>query len=241
MTQHQAARDRAEAEIQKLVEQIGPLKTYIDKGQAKDARAALDNYVALRASPEIGEMIQEFERTGKLPERKGSEPNTDDDEYQTPEERELKALRVELADVRQATNANTLASGKETFTKHMEEVFREFQFAPEDAEKSRAAMVSQLEAWQNQGPKGMAAIESVGTQNGYKTVRGIMLADIPREAFARASANVALRKSQGLSDLSTDGPSGSLSTGREAPPDFAGDFIAASKWAKANPDGHDSY
>jgi len=237
--QFQSRADRAEAENKKLVEQIGPVKDIIDQYQAPTVKAVVDNYIALRNNPEVGEMIQEFERTGQLPARKGSDPNADDDEYKTPEEREFEALRAEIAALKQDTNANTLASGQEMLTKHMESVFREYNFAPEDVEQMRKTMITQIETWQSQGDAGINALKSLGSRNGYKTVKGIMLADVPPEAFQRAVANSALRKQQELSGLATDGPSGNLSTGREPPPEFAS-ALEAARWARANPEGHDS-
>jgi len=205
-------------------------------------KSVFDNYRSIRNSPELGEGIQEFERTGQLSARKGSAPNADadTDEYQTPEEQEIAELKERLARVESSTNSNTLASGKEMLTKHMEAVFRELHFAPEDVETARAAMVSQIKTWETAGEAGLSAMKSLGTPNGYKTVKGIMLADVPPEAFVRAADNIALRKRQGLSGLATDGPSGALSTGKEAPPDFA-DEMQAAAYAAANPDGHDSY
>ena len=240
MVQHQSRGDRAEADNKKLVEQIEPVKNLLDTYGAQTVAAAVENYRAVRNSTEIGEMIQEFERTGQLPTRTGSEPKAEEDEYKTPEELEIVALRSELAMLRNETNANTLASGRTVLQGHMEKVFSEYGFTQEDTDKMKTTITQQFEAWGTQGDPGKAAMKSLTSAGGEATVRGIMLSSITPEALRAAAANTDLRKRQGLERLATDGPSGISSTGREAPAQFDS-HVAAAKYARENPDGHDSY
>ncbi len=120
--QFQSAADSAEAARSKLAEQYEPVKALIDQFGGTTVAAAVENYRAVRNSAEIGEVIQEFERTGQLPVRKGSEPKVDNDEYKTPEEQKIEALEVRLDRAEANTSANTLASGKTVLQGHMEKV-----------------------------------------------------------------------------------------------------------------------
>lgn len=214
---------------------------FIERVDGKTIKDALDNYSALRNSQQFGETILEYERTRQLPARKGSEPKDDDvdEEYKTPEEREMQSLRQEVAVLRQDTSANTLASGKEMMTKHMARVFEEHGFVPEDVEKLSATMTTQIDSWALQGDKGLSALKSLWGPGGYSTVKGILLGGAPPEAFQRAAENLTLRKQKGLSALGTDGPSGALTTGQEAPSEFASAREAA-KYFAAHPDQNPS-
>jgi hypothetical protein len=217
------------------------MQALFEQYDAATLKAAVENYRALRNGADYGEMIQEFERTGQLPTRKGSETKVeDDDEYKTPEERKMEAMEAELAELRANTNANTLASGRTVLQGHMETVFGEYGFTSEDTEKMRKAMTTQFDTWGSLGVVGENAMKSLTTPNGVATVRGIMLSSITPDALRAAASNADLRKRQGLSSLATDGPSGTASAGTEPPADFASHYEAA-KWAKANPEGHNSY
>jgi hypothetical protein len=66
-----------------------------------------------------------------------------------------------------------------------------------------------------------------------------MLQDVTPEDFRAANENADLRKAQGLGQLATDGLSNVATTGTEPPPVFK-DYKDAARWAKANPNAHDS-
>jgi hypothetical protein len=217
------------------------MEALFEQYDAATLKAAVENYRTLRNGADYGEAIQEFERTGQLPTRKGSETKVEEeDEYKTPEEREMESMRTELKELRANTNANTLASGRTVLQGHMETVFGEYGFTSEDTEKMRKAMTTQFDTWGTLGRAGEDAMKSLTTPNGVATVRGIMLSSITPDALRAAASNADLRKRQGLSSLATDGPSGTASAGTEPPADFASHYEAA-KWAKANPEGHNSY
>jgi hypothetical protein len=170
----------------------------------------------------------------------GSESKVEEDEYKTPEERRMDAFEEKLAALGQNTNANTLASGRQVLQGHMETVFGEYNFLPEDAEKMRTAMTTQFDSWAGLGAAGESALKSVMSMTGENTVRGIMLSSITPEALRAAAVNTTSAKRSGLAGLATDGPSGSASTGMEAPSSFE-NAKAAADYARANPGGHDSY
>jgi len=217
------------------------MQALVDEFDAKTIKAVFENYRSLRNSEGLGEMIVAYENTGQLPARKGSAPagNDDEDEYQTPEERTIAELTARLSQVESSTNANTLASGKETMVKHMDRVLLEHGFVPEDVEQLRATITTQIDSWALQGDKGLTALKSLGGPNGYSTVKGILLSGASPEAFQRAAENLALRRQKGLSNLATDDPSRVLSTGQEAPKEFA-DYKAAAKYFAAHPEQNTS-
>ena len=152
----------------------------------------------------------------------------------------MDAMEEKLATLGQNTNANTLASGHTVLQGHMEKVFGEYGFTPESVEKMRETMKSQFNTWQGMGPQGETAMKSLMGPSGEATVRGIMLSSITPETLREAAVNADLRKQKGLSSLATDGPSGALSTGMEPPGPFE-TATKAANWARANPEGHDSY
>jgi len=241
--QFQSAADRAEAARTALVEQYEPVRALIDQYDAKTVAAAVENYRAVRSSEAFGEAIQEFERTGQLPTRKGSEPTVDnDDEYKTPEEQRMDALEARLNAAESNTSANTLASGRTVLQGHIETVLSEYGFTPEDSQKMQTTMTQQFDAWQNSGPAGLAAMKSIMNASGLATVKGIMLSAVSADALRAAAVNATSAKRKGLERLATDGPSGIPSSGREPPPEFAeASSAVAGAWARENPDLHDSY
>ena len=164
----------------------------------------------------------------------------EEDEYKTPEEREIEALKAQLAKVQQDTQANTLASGRQVLDGHIEKVLGEYGFTPEDREKMSTSMKSQFDAWASMGEAGETAMKSLMSMTGEKTVRGIMLSAIDPEALRAAAANATSAKRSGLASLATDGPSGVASTGMEPPPVFKTAKEAAD-FARANPEGHNSF
>jgi len=236
----QSAKDRAEAENQKLVERLGSAKELIDTYGGDPVAEVVDKYRILRNSQELGSAIISFEETGELPKFTGSDTKvTDDDEYKSPEEQKIEALEAELNRVRGETRANTLASGQQVLQGHIESVFQEYGIVGEHAETMRKSLIDQFTEWGRLGDKGKEAIESVMGPNGKSTVQGIMLSKITPKVLQEAVNNAALRKSQGLADLSTDSPSGGASTGMEAPPESMS-AIDAARWARANPNAHNS-
>lgn len=237
--QFQSTADRAEAETKKLVEKIGPIGALLEEFGGETIRAAVENYRGVRNHPDFAEWIPEYERTGQLPTRTGSESNADDGEYKSPEELEMTALREKVASLERDTSANTLASGEQVLKQHMEKVFGEWGLTPEDTETMRSSVTSQIKTWASSGEQGKQAMRTLMSPNGYKTVKGIMLSELSAESLRAAAENIALRKQQGLSGLATDGPSSTSSTGREPPPEFA-TAIEVARHAKANPDAYDA-
>ena len=243
VTQFQSKADRAEAERVKLVEQYEPVSALIEQFDAKTVAAAVENYRAVRNSEAFGEAIQEFERTGQLPTRKGSEPKVDnDDEYKTPDELRMDALEARLNQAESNTTANTLSSGRTVLQGHIEKVLSEYGFTPEDSAQMRTKMTQQFDAWGTSGPAGEAAMKSIMNASGEATVRGIMLSSVTSEQLRAAASNATSAKRRGLADLGTGGPSGIPSSGMEKPPEFAEASAAvAAAWARENPELHDSY
>ncbi len=243
MLAHQSRADKsqgAEEKHSKLVEKMGGAKEYIEQYGGDTVAAATKNYATLRNSTEFGEIIQAFERTGQLPERNGSAPKVEEeDEYKTPEQIEINALKTEMNQLRTRQGAQTLTSGRETLQRHIEDVFVEYGITGTDADTARQAMTAQFESWGAMGSVGESALDSIMAPNGKKTVQGIMLASISPEALLKAAQNVDLRKKQGLSNLTTDGPSGDASAGKEPPPKFQS-AIEAANYAREG-GAHDSY
>ena len=100
-------------------------------------------------------------------------------------------------------------------------------------------MKSQFDTWGNMGSAGQSAMKSLMGPGGEDTVRGIMLSSITAEQLRAAASNITSAKREGLEGLATDGPSGTTSTGMEMP--ILETVKAAADFARANPDGHDSY
>ena len=219
---------------------MGSAKELIDQFGADTISAAVKNYGHIRNSPEIGETVQNFERTGELLVTPKSEPNAEAaDEYKTPEEIELANLKMQVQTLRGETKANTMTSGRTVFEGHMEDVFREFNFTEKDVSEIRAGLHRQFDSWQQQGQPGLDAVKGVMGLGGAQTVRGLMLASVTPDQLRAASENTNLRKQEGLAGMSTGGPSGTASRGLEPPADFK-TIHEAADWARANPEAHSS-
>jgi hypothetical protein len=232
----------AEGKYNELVTKIGERGMNLINQYGGDIVAqATENYATLRGDPTVGEVVQAFERTGKISLRGGTEPNAEtEDEYKTPEEKKIEALQAELAAVRQDVSAQTLTSGREAIQRNMENVFKDIPpLTPEDAQKVREHTASQFEAWGRMGPAGEQAIKSVMTPQGETTVRGIMLGAVTGDMLTRGLEYAASARRRGLGELDTEGRGGVASTGREELPVFK-TAAEAALHAEANPDLHTS-
>jgi hypothetical protein len=243
MRSFQSRADKAAAAEEKhnnLVGQLGEAKDIIEQYGGQVVANAVQNYAQLRSSEQYGKDIEAFEQTGQLPTRTGSaSPETENEEYLTDEEKEIRALKETVADLSNRVGAQTRTSGREVLKGHIEKVFSEYDFDPEVKERMRGAVISQFETWSRAGKAGEAAVQAVMQPTGEMTVRGLMLGGANPDDIFQASQRTALRKKTGLSSLATDVPGAAGSKGTEPPPQFA-TAIEAAQYAAANPDAHDS-
>jgi hypothetical protein len=234
-----AGKKSAEDETTKLVESMGQSKELIEQFGGDIVAQAVRNYINLRSSDELGKTIQSFETTGQLSKQRGNEQGADEDEYQTPEEIKIKALEARCDALSQGQSDRDVSVGRQQLKEHMATVFGELGLTEADKDSMESKTVKQFETW-GASDVGRSAIKSMEGPGGLDTVRGMMYTHLSPDALRAAASNVDLQRQQGLDALATDGRPATYSRGTEAPPSFDGDYGAMVKWARQNPQGHDS-
>lgn len=238
---HQSRADKAEAKLNSM-EWIGSLEEQRGTLTGDDILSHLSDYNNLLQDPGMKAAIERFRSGGSST---GTPPASDDtdDEYLTDEQRELKQLRTELGEVKSRVGRTELTDGLQSLKTHMEEIRKKYHLPAEAFTKGSQATAKQIMAWRSMGKTGEKAIDSLSTPSGQAVVEGIFLPAIGPEGLLQAQQNRDRRRSEGLSELETDGLPEHASSGREPPPEFKGPNAAidAAEWARKNPDAHDSY
>ena len=237
---HQSRADKAEARLNAM-EWIGTLEQGRGSLSGDEIMHHLGQYNGLLQDPGMKAAIERFRSNGSSPDT--STTSTDaDEEYLSDEQRELRQVRTELADLKTRQGQTEFLDGQQALKQHMEDI-RGAYGLPDDVFKTGSeATAAQIVQWHSQGETGRKAIESLKGPNGRKVVEGILIPAIGPEGLLQAQQNRDRRRTNALGALETDGPSGNASTGREEAPKFTGPnaHLDAARWAAENPGAHDA-
>jgi hypothetical protein len=237
VTSHQSRADKAVAERDALKERLDSLGRYASDDPAVITRA-LDDYVSIMNNKDMAQAIERVRSGNHTP-----TGETEDDEYLTDEQRETRELRSQLMEAQQRLSGVELSSAERTLTEHIEKVQRDYYLTPDAFESAKKKLNQDIDRYKRAGKSGEAAIRNLMGPNSFDIVRSLMLAGLTPDALLDCQKNRDRRKGTALGGLATDGRPGTVSTGREPPPDFsksANAAVEAALWAEANPDGHDS-
>jgi hypothetical protein len=237
VTKHQSRADKAEAENRRFVETLGgengQLQQLLSQVDAETIVTAVNNYAAIRQHDKFGRVVQEYETTGQIP-SSGTYPVEEEDEYLSPEQREIRDLKIELNKTRTQINGITTSTGTAALQGHLETFAKEHFLSAEEFETVKRAIEPQIKQW-GTNDAGRSALQRLQTPDGYSTVKALGLQNLPESVIFELGDRKRLRERERLERHRTDGPSESSTTGREAPPEVKG-ALAALKYAKANPD-----
>ena len=235
---HQSRADQEAARNRELSRLVGGdgsrARQLLEQYGADTVAAAVENYAQLRNHADLGKAIQEFETTGTLNFQSNSDAgNVLEDEYMTDEERELKALRAEVSELRQGQTSLTVHTGTTALQGHLEKVKEAFHLSPDEFRHVSEALESDARKWAG-SPQGVDLLKTIQTADGYATVKALALGKLPDSTFLEMGERKRLRDKQRLSGFETDGPSRPGSPGDEELPTVKG-ALAAFQQAKENP------
>lgn len=242
VTKFQSDRDKAEANVKKIQEWMGPLEQYRDAFTGQQMIDHLSAYNRILENPALKQAVTGYLQTGEvqLPGATSSD-GSDDDEYQTPEQQEIQGLRAKLASLEGRVVSQESGAGAQALQTHLESFFADYPLPPDVVERVKGKLTQQVRAWSTQGEVGRKALEAV--QNPAHGKAQVSAMALPMLSFDEQTAAIeqrALRKSKGLRGLATGGPSTGASSGTEPPPRFKS-ALEALEWAQAHPESHDSY
>jgi hypothetical protein len=230
----QSNRDKEAARATAAEEQLEKLGRYRGDDPSLIV-SSLDEYLTWKTNPDVQKAIEKVISGGNAsPEGDGTE------EFLTDEQKEIRELRQENAQIKQRLAGTELSFGQQALTGHIEKMSRDYSFTPELHAKAQEVMKQYMEGCTRTGDRGAAAIQNIMQPGGYDAVKAVVLSKIEPKALLDAQQNRDRRKQEGLAGLATDGLPGQASTGREPPPKFAS-AIDAARWSEQNPEGHDSY
>ena len=229
----QSRRDSAESKLQKLDSQLGGLKELIENGATGDQiRKAVEAYNAIATDPKLVPVLRSYYESGelRLPDDKGNGDQTvDDDEYKTPEEKQIDALKAEIANLRGEIQGTSSSFAEQQMHKHIENAVNELNLSGDAVEKGKNALVQKFNEW-NKTEEGRKAIKSIVGPNGSSTVQTLLIEAIGPKGILDAAEQRLLRDKGKRARLATDGPSQIGTSGDQEPlPDFGSGRDAALK------------
>jgi len=239
VTKHQSRADKMEAEVRRLSESTGgdsgPIRELLAQGVAPETvKVVFDNYLRLRADPQTQEMILGFEQTGQIAGRSNANPSTDDDEYLTDEQKEIRQLRTELQTVRQEQVGLTTSTGTAALQGHLERFAKENFLRPEEFEAVKQGMAPQVNQW-GTNDNGRKLLRDLQNPGAYDTVEAVAWKFVPKEVRFQLGDRKRLQDRERVEGFRTDSPVETSTTGKELPAEVKG-ALNALQFAKANPD-----
>ena len=228
-----------EAENRRLVEstggESGPIRELLAQGIAPDTvKAVFDNYLRLRSDPQTQEMVLGFENTGTITGRPNANPSTDDDEYLTDEQKEIRQLRSEVHTLRNDQAGLTQSTGTAALQGHLERFAKENFLQPEEFDAVRKGMAPQVTQWGTNDP-GRKLLRDLQTPEAYDTVEAVAWKFVPKDVRFQLGDRKRLHDRNKVEGFRTDSPVDTSTTGRELPAEVTG-ALNALEYAMANPD-----
>ena len=246
LREFQGKADRAQAELEKF----GPVKQLLDGGMTTDQLVQSAQQVNwINSRPEVLAAIQGAlngtPAAPSTPERTTALP---DDDLLTDEERAMKSEMAELRAQVQALQGRTAQTetsfSMQAVKTNLASVANQLGLPPavrDRVERDVSTHITQLGAKHQSGdPTALNALQNLTGPNAAEAMRTMVQATLKVDDFDEIAQHRALRRSQGVEALRTDGLPGVATTGTEPPPDFA-TVEEAMEWSLKNPNAHDSW
>jgi hypothetical protein len=217
---------RKTAELESYRKKVGSLEPWIDQIGAQPIVDHLTRYAALRDHPAFKTAILEFERTGMLPASLNAA--SADEEYLSPEQKEIRELRNEIASLRGQQAQVTQQTAKQTMKDHLGRFFSEWSDLEEgDRQQISDGLTRAFEDFAKT-PNG----QQILTSPRYETIRTIALQQLSDAQIVEAGKRRHLRELRLQKGAATDEPSSVRTTGRERRNDLAISALEALQEAK---------
>lgn len=219
-------KDRKINEAKQALKKYEPLANLIDSVGADELLGYIQEGYTVRSNPQIAEIVQEFARTGQLPTAQPAGQVDDDDPYEDPSVKALKAelreVRATLEQVRGESNQRFAQAETRSFQAGIEKNITSImdEFAPTDQLKTELAELinSRIEQAQKLAQKGdqqaLKMLEMVGGTNGAETLRHIIAPVVLRDDNMRAIAAAReTRRAKTVARQDTGAPSAARTAG----------------------------
>lgn len=201
--------DKAERDARELATKTSALDRYFKAGlSGNDIAGHLGTLEKTLQDPQAGPAFRNYLATGKLEMPKGSRAADDDDEYLSDEQRELRALRAEVAEVRGYAQESLSGLGQQVVAKNLSTIADELGLSAEDRAIVQAKGVEIVQGWGREGESGRRAIKSLQhAEHGLKAARTLVLEALGPEGQERVYRQKFLREQQTRRGMATDSPS----------------------------------
>jgi hypothetical protein len=238
VTKHQSRADRMEAENRRLTDRggdAGPIQDLLSQGvKPETVKAVFDNYLRLRGDPQTQEMILGFEQTGQITGQSNAGQTTDDDEYLTDEQKEIRELRSHVQRLETEQAGITTSTGTAALQQHLERFAKENFLKPDEFDQVKKGMAPQVAQWgtDNSGRKLLRDLQNPAA---YDTVEAVAWKFVPKDVRFQLGDRKRLQDRERVEGFRTDSPTDTSTTGKELPAEVKG-ALNALQFAKANPD-----
>ncbi len=237
---HQAKADRLSTEMQALKAQKEGLGEYASV-DTKLIAGHMDNYVAFVQTPQGREVMRQIAEDkasggeGKFTMPSAETKTTDDDEYLTDEQKEIRELRSEIADVRTGQGSLSVQAGQQAMTGHFTSIAAKMTLTDEQKSKAAAGLKQEIQSWGGQGAVGAQAIKNLSTAAGKDVIETLVIKHLGGwEGLKDNAKSAVLRDKDFLSGITTDSPSSALTGATEAP-DIVQDTVAYLEMIERDP------
>lgn len=235
----QSEADSREAKLRETEKWLGKLGDLKDNFTGDDIRAYLEQYDRVLGHPKLKTAIEKYLQTGQIPSNASSPDGSEGDEddlYLSDEQKEIRALKQELQDLKGQVGQVDHSATVTRLTGHFEKVANDLHLSGEPFGKVKDAVLRVVEAWAKKGDIGRQALRALQGPNGEKEVRRLMVQQIDELGLSDDLALARLRAKKGaLAGLTTDGPGGVASRGDEPMPEHK-TALEALRAARANPE-----
>jgi hypothetical protein len=174
---HQARADRALNDLKQKEGRYRELDPWIDNlGGSQAVLHHLGRLGAINANPALRSMIEEFERTGRVPNAGATDSQTDaPEEYLDPVERKVKLLEAELAQLKAGFGNTQADMAKERTKALIGEVLKEHDWLSQDQKVSALQALEQNIAQWDRTESGRQLLGNLTKDQLRKFVRATVL------------------------------------------------------------------
>jgi hypothetical protein len=222
LRKHQSRADQVEGQLRTLRSRVGEnLEQLVGQAGGDAVATAVSHYLTLKSDPRYAQALQALETTGRLPVAGGRDPSGGQDpeeEYLSPEQREIRELKAQLNSVSAQQGDLILGVGQQALQAHLDRFAADNPLNPGEVEAMKKSVIGEIQRWAGQGELGRKAIANLQNPGSYETVRRLLLGALPQETLDDLGNRKARRRQQRLEGMATDDPSPNSSLNEPPPP-----------------------
>lgn len=211
--------DQAAEKLKQMESWLGGLSAYQQPGITGDLLAQhLSDYLEVVKTPEGQARFQSL-REGKGTSMDATHKPAED-EYLTDEEKEIRALKAQVARLESRLTGQDTTLGQQALLRHIGKVASDWNLSDPQKQKLLDTLTKQVETWARQGDTGLAAIKNLSGPSGWETVEMMLPRTLGRDGLSESMKAQLLRDQSVRRELQTDRPSGRFTGNAEPPPEF---------------------